>query len=206
MTQETLFAVSQDFVSPKIRHEEAVLAEKRSSVDASARQRRELQGQESFVEELKEFAEQLRIAANLWAPNQDDGTVVACAPLWRLFQGQRAWQSDCREAWRSLEAGDFDWSHIAMHLWPDRVIPKCAGDRSLAIAHALEEVFWTNDGDGNWSARETPTVAIERLVRERSSPSVKAALSFVVEAPSAVAAHGVRSRRGRAQSAERGEA
>jgi hypothetical protein len=26
-----------------------------------------------------------------------------------------------------------------MRLWPERVVPKCAKDRSLAIAHGLED-------------------------------------------------------------------
>jgi hypothetical protein len=29
--------------------------------------------------------------------------------------------------------GKYDWSHVAMHLFPERVVPKCATDRSLAI-------------------------------------------------------------------------
>ena len=29
-----------------------------------------------------------------------------------------------------------------MHLWPERVVPKCAEDASLAMAHGLDEVFW----------------------------------------------------------------
>lgn len=54
----------------------------------------------------------------------------------------RAWQKECKECWDSLIAGEYDWSHMAMHLWPERVVPKCADDRSLAIAHDLEEFFW----------------------------------------------------------------
>ena len=201
MSQETLFAVLQDCITPKIRHEETVLAQKRSAVGGSARQRRDLQAQETFVEELKEFAEQLRIAANLWVAHHDDGTVVACAPLWRLFQGQRAWQGDCREAWQSLEAGEFDWAHTAMHLWPDRVVPKCAGDRSLAIAHGLEDVFWIEGNDGKWTARKTPTRTIDELVRERTSPAVKSALKSLLEAPAATGKSAGRGRGGRRKAA-----
>jgi hypothetical protein len=46
-----------------------------------------------------------------------------------------------------------------MHLWPERVVPKCAKDRSLAIAHGLEDVFWVEGTDGKWTARKTPTRA-----------------------------------------------
>ncbi len=94
-----------------------------------------------------------------------------------------------------------------MHLWPERVLPKCAKDRSLAIAHGLEEVFWVEGADGKWLARKTPTRSIEELVRERTSPAVKAALKSLLEAP-AGAGNGGRGRAGRRRSAvaERGDA
>ena len=66
-----------------------------------------------------------------------------------------------------------------MHLWPERVVPKCAEDRSLAIAHDLEEVFWFEGADGKWQQRETPTRPIDELVSERRSPAVEAALEGV---------------------------
>ena len=70
-----------------------------------------------------------------------------------------------------------------MHLWPERVVPKCATDRSLAIAHGLEDVFWVEDADGKWTAREIPTRSVDELVLERTSPAVKAALKSLLEAP-----------------------
>jgi hypothetical protein len=69
-----------------------------------------------------------------------------------------------------------------------RVVPKCAKDRSLAIAHGLEDVFWVEGNDGKWTARKTPTHSIDELVRERTSPAVKSALKSLLEAPSAVGA------------------
>jgi hypothetical protein len=70
-----------------------------------------------------------------------------------------------------------------MHLWPERVVPQCAKDRSLAIAHGLEAVFWVENSGGKWTARKTPTRKLDELVRERTSPAVKAALKSVLEAP-----------------------
>ena len=43
-----------------------------------------------------------------------------------------------------------------MHLWPERVVPKCADDRSLAIAHGLENAFWEEDDDGKWQPLTCP--------------------------------------------------
>ena len=70
-----------------------------------------------------------------------------------------------------------------MHLWPERVVPKCAEDRSLAIAHGLEEVFWVEGDDGKWKARAKPTTPVAELVAARSSPAVRDALRALSEAP-----------------------
>ena len=78
--------------------------------------------------------------------------------------------------------GELDWAHLAMHLWPERVVPKCARDRSLAIAHGLEDEFWAEDADGKWASRKIDSATIERLVQERSSAAVKAALADVLAA------------------------
>ncbi len=70
-----------------------------------------------------------------------------------------------------------------MHLWPERVVPKCAGDRSLAIAHGLEDVFWFEDEHGKWKRLEKPARPVDTIVAERTSPAVKAALKSPLEAP-----------------------
>ena len=41
-----------------------------------------------------------------------------------------------------LEEGEYDWAHLAASMWPDRVLRKCHQDRSLAIAHGVEDLFW----------------------------------------------------------------
>jgi hypothetical protein len=87
-----------------------------------------------------------------------------------------------------------------MHFWPERVVPKCAKDRSLAIAHGLEDVFWIEGADGKWTARKAPTRSIDELVRERTSPAVKAALKSLLEAPVAQGGAG-RGRGGRSRAA-----
>jgi hypothetical protein len=69
-----------------------------------------------------------------------------------------------------------------MHLWPERVIAKCAQDRSLAIAHGLEEVFWYEYEDGKWQPIAKQEM-IDRFVRDRANPSVKSALKNLIEAP-----------------------
>ncbi len=40
-----------------------------------------------------------------------------------------------------LEKDDYDWAHLAMNCWPERVREKCKTDKSLAIAHGLEDRY-----------------------------------------------------------------
>jgi hypothetical protein len=97
------------------------------------------------------------------------------APLWRLVP-HKAWQRELKKKWVELAAGKYDWALLAMHLWPERVVPKCADDRSFAIAHGLDDVFWAVDEDGKWQLREEPTTSVEELVRQRTSTTAKEAL------------------------------
>ncbi len=46
--------------------------------------------------------------------------------------------------------GAYDWSHMAMNLWPERVIPKCVDNASYAIAHGLDGVFWLKMNDNGF--------------------------------------------------------
>ena len=46
-----------------------------------------------------------------------------------------------REERQKLEAGEYDWAHLAYSIWPERVREKCKADKSLAIAHDLEHLY-----------------------------------------------------------------
>jgi hypothetical protein len=46
-----------------------------------------------------------------------------------------------KETWGKLEKGDYDWAHLAYSIWPERVKEKCKHDKSLAIAHDLEDIY-----------------------------------------------------------------
>ena len=74
-----------------------------------------------------------------------------------------------------------------MHFWPERVVPKCSTDRSVAIAHRLEDVFWVLGPDDKWTLRSTPLRGVKELVHERTAPAVKAALKGLLDAPVAKA-------------------
>ncbi|HRI08392.1 MAG TPA: BREX-6 system adenine-specific DNA-methyltransferase PglX, partial [Nannocystaceae bacterium] len=75
-----------------------------------------------------------------YVPDLDDGVMINSAALWPLLTPQ--WK-DPRKWWRELASAedkkDYDWSHLAMRYWPDRVDAKCQQDPSLAVAHGC---FW----------------------------------------------------------------
>jgi hypothetical protein len=184
LTRDSLFAIQNDVVAPKLAHEERRLSSllAQAGPTASAHDRAEIVAQEEVVDEIRTFVEELRRVAPLWNPDLDDGIVLVMAPLWRLSP-HKVWQKELKGRWDKLVAGKYDWAHLAMHLWPERVLPKCATDRSLAIAHDLEDVFWVEDADGKRTARTTPTRSLEDLIAERTSPAVKAALLDLLRAP-----------------------
>jgi hypothetical protein len=184
MTQDSLLTIQNDVVGPKLATEERRLSSlvTQGGETPSARERAEIATQESLVDELRTLNDEVRRVAPLWKPDLDDGIVLVLAPLWRLFPAYKAWQKELRSKWDELVAGKYDWAHVAMHLWPERVILKCATDRSIAIAHGLEEVYWVEGTDGKWSARKLPTRPNADVIAERTSPAVNAAVAALLEA------------------------
>lgn len=184
LTEDTLFRLATDYVEPRLAYEERKLADLHVELEhaRSSGARAELDRQSGFVDELRQFTAELRRVAPIWAPFLDDGVPVNFGPLWRLVPQEKPWQKVLRKSWESLVAGEYDWAQLAMHLWPDRVVPKCAEDRSLAIAHGLEDIFWVRD-DANsekWHPRDTPTVAVDQLIADRTKPDTRAALEDAV--------------------------
>jgi hypothetical protein len=184
-TKDTFYKILNDHVNPKHREEERRLTSLRqdSGPNPTAGQRNEIAALEGFVEELCAFRDEVSRIAPLWNPNLNDGVIINFAPLWRLVPQHRQWQRECKECWDKLVKGEYDWAHLAMHLWPERVVPKCAKDRSLAIAHGLEGFFWYEDKNGKWRPKSFCSEEMEGLIRERTSNTVRAALNDLVSAP-----------------------
>lgn len=184
-TEDTFYNVLNDYVDKKRQFEERQLFNKRKQYGASptATQRKEIAARESFVEELSNFREEIARITPLWNPNLNDGVIINFAPLWRLVPQNKPWQKECKKVWDTLVKGDYDWAHLAMHLWPERVVPKCTKDRSLAIAHGLDDHFWTEDDKGKPKPKTVSKDAIDALIQERTSPTVKAALDDFLKAP-----------------------
>jgi hypothetical protein len=147
--------------------------------------------QESFVTELRAFREELARVAPLWSPDLNDGVLLNFGPLWRMI-GHTPWQKAVKAKWDDLVAGKYDWAHLAMHLWPERVVPKCSKDRSLSIVHGLEDDFWEEDDDGKWQPRKVLQSQIDELIAERTSAAVKDALKALLDASAPVVGRGGR--------------
>jgi len=183
VSADSLFQALHDVVAPKLTVEDRQLSQLRqtSGTNPSTSQRKAIEAQEHFVAELRELRDEIEALAPLWAPDLNDGTMVVLAPLWRLFAHHRVWSNELKRHWGKLANGDYDWAQLAMALWPERVVRKCAQDRSLAIAHGLEDVFWVQDS-GNadkWHARSEPTVATDQLIALRHNPATSAVLQRI---------------------------
>jgi hypothetical protein len=183
LTSDTLFQIQNDVLVPKLVHEERQLTDltRGAGSNPSARERKEIAEKEALVAELRFFLDEVKRVAPLWNPKLDDGVVLTMAPLWRLVS-HKDWQKELKSKWADLVAGKYDWAQAAMHLWPERVVPKCSTDRSFAIAHGLECIFWAEGDGGRWKLRSTPTRPVDELIRERTSIAVKAALKELTEA------------------------
>jgi hypothetical protein len=187
LTPDTLFTVLRDHVKPKLEYEERQAFQLRQEAGAtpSPSQRRDIAEAEELVEDLRAFKAELDRVAPLFRPDLNDGVIINHAPLWRMI-GLPKWRKDCQATWNELVKGDYDWAHLALHLWPERVIPKCATDRSLAIAHGLDAIFWREDPEkpGKWIARKVADLELRGLIAERTSTAVKAAVESLVGATS----------------------
>jgi len=140
LSDQTLFTCVNDFVDPRLQQVAEEIARLRQRRNRTPAEEKELERLMAFEGELKDFrAELLRVAA-FWKPNLNDGVQITAAPLWKLFQ-HKPWQKKLKETWEKLERGDYDWAHLAYSIWPERVREKCKTDKSLAIAHGLEELY-----------------------------------------------------------------
>lgn len=80
-----------------------------------------------------------RILAAGYVPNHDDGVPVTAAPLLHLA-ASRPWRVECEKNMELLEKGDYDWSHLAMIMYPARVTQKAKKDWCMALTHGLEHI------------------------------------------------------------------
>lgn len=177
LTDQTLYTCVNDFVDPKLKQVSDDTASLRSKSNRSSAEEKELERLSDLELELKDFRDELLRIARFWKPNLNDGVQITAAPLWNLFQ-HRQWKARLKDTWEKLEAGDYDWAHLALSIWPDRVVRASHKDRSYAIAHDLEDVLWhevevEKVGRGGrvtrtteWQSRNLSSADLQRITTE----------------------------------------
>jgi hypothetical protein len=141
--RDFLYILLADILEPKQRGVAAELADARGRAARAAGAARRAAEREATalgdqLRQLDDFARAVkRLADDGYRPAAnwiDDGVILRLAPLHELIP---LWKAEPKKHWDRLQRGDFDWSHIAMHYWPDRVREKCRTSKSFAIAHGL---------------------------------------------------------------------
>lgn len=138
---QTLYTAVNDFVEPKLQQvgSDATVLRNKGSTRTRDDEKR-LETLQAFELELIELRDTMLELALSYKPHPDDGVQISAAPLWPLFR-HKPWQKLLRDTWDKLKKSDFDWAHLAMNYWPERVRERCKTDKSLAIAHGLEHLY-----------------------------------------------------------------
>jgi hypothetical protein len=146
LNRQTLFTCIEmiDLKREDLGRENESLRSKIGS-EGSVEERQKIEEQATFLAELKTLRGRLLEVTNLpYHPDLNDGVQITAAPLWQCFR-HSPWQKVLKQTWSELTKGKYDWSHLAMSIWSDRVVLMCAKDRSLAIAHGVDDLLWVPD-------------------------------------------------------------
>jgi hypothetical protein len=140
----TLYVLQRDYLDYKLnglRQRIDDLTARMEGLEGSAQKRvaRQIQDLSETLEEVEAFAKTMaRVVREGYEPEPnwiDDRVILRMAPLWELVP---LWEKYPKKHWERLQAGEYDWSHIAMHYWPERVREACRENKSYAIAHGHE--------------------------------------------------------------------
>ncbi len=126
LDKDIVFKALLNYVEPKIRREESRLDELRSQKTAlgpaakgAKKLDKDIDRQEAFLSELRDFEDKLRWAANLHLdPDLNDGVVLNIAPLRELVPWKEA-----KSYWDELMGGKYEWSSIGKQLREKGVVP-----------------------------------------------------------------------------------
>lgn len=140
INDQTLFKIVNDFILPKQQEVAEQIKKLENNLNLDNKGKKELLDSQNLFHELKDMEKDLLEVARLpYKPNHDDGVLITAAPLYKFFRHSK-WKKATEECWKALQKGDYDWSHLAYSIWPERVTQKCKKDLSMAIAHGLEEI------------------------------------------------------------------
>ncbi|MEW8410575.1 MAG: BREX-1 system adenine-specific DNA-methyltransferase PglX [Candidatus Thiodiazotropha sp.] len=141
LSDQTLYSCVNDFIDPKLKDIVRDIDRLRTGVQTDRRNQIAIDELVGLERELKALREELlRVTKIPYKPDENDGVLITAAPLWQLFR-HKPWHKELKKCWVELEAGKYDWAHMAHSIWPDRVQKTCRKDKSIAIAHGLEELY-----------------------------------------------------------------
>jgi hypothetical protein len=145
--ETTLYVLQRDYLDYKLnglRQRIDDLTARMEGLEGSAQKRvaRQIQDLNETLEEVEAFAKTMaRVVREGYEPEPnwiDDRVILRMAPLWELIP---LWEKYPKKHWRRLQEGEYDWSHIAMNYWPERVREACKENKSYAIAHGHPEWY-----------------------------------------------------------------
>ncbi len=179
LTDQSLFHAVNNFVEPKLKQVTDQLSRLKAKSGRSSAEEKELSTLTVLESELTDFRDELLRVAKFWKPNLNDGVLITASPLWKLFRLPK-WRKDLKACWDELENGDYDWAHLALSIWPDRVVRTAHKDRSIAIAHDLESDLWhevtvTKPGKGKnakpttkteWQPKKLSEAELDKIVQQ----------------------------------------
>ncbi|WP_439146104.1 hypothetical protein [Vibrio sp.] len=175
LNSQSLYVCINDFIEPKLRQVTDELSAVRLKQNRTTNEDKELSALVELESEMKDLSDEILRIAQFWKPNLNDGVQVLAAPLWKLFQ-HKPWQTKLKKTWQELEQGKYDWSHMAINIWPERVLRKCHQDRSIAIAHDVEAELWHEvevkavRGKGakwEWQPKELTPQELNRYIQQK---------------------------------------
>jgi hypothetical protein len=141
LSSQTLYTAVNDFLEPKLAQLRADIGPLAGKGAGRTRpEETTLEDLQALEQEISELRRALLQIAPDFRPNRDDGVQIAAAPLWAFFR-HNTWQKLLKATWGKFEKGDYDWAHLAITYRPDQVREKCKADKSLAIAHGVEDLF-----------------------------------------------------------------
>ena len=89
------------------------------------------------LEEMRaDFIELIKLG---YQPHQRDGVLITACPLAKYFR-HAGFRRELEACWTDLSRGTYDWSRLALSMWPERVLEASKKDRSIAIAHGREDL------------------------------------------------------------------
>lgn len=148
--RQTLYVLQRDYLDARLnglRLHLADLRDQQASQSGKALKllERQIDKVSQELEEISTFARTIeRLVHEGYEPEPnwiDDGVILRLAPLWELIP---IWKNEPKKYWEQLQAGQYDWSHIAQRYWPQRVREACRRNKSFAIAHGHEAWYEGN--------------------------------------------------------------